>query len=171
MQKILSKIKSPVMLRTRKAWVCKGQKNGKRMLWSRFNLEGNKTFFIVLVRFGNNSKMYVSTSTALLKWQWLKKSGIKHGGQPVLVQPRRILRKSLLPISVMTKGSNPLSLLQNQDVGFGPGCLKTGCPLISVLQSFQQLYGWNQFEKLVKMIYSMSFSEQNQPICHSSWGW
>ena len=52
-----------VILHTRKAWVSKGQKNGKRMLWSRFNLEGNKTFFIVLVRFGNNSKMYVSTST------------------------------------------------------------------------------------------------------------
>ena len=46
-----------VMLHTRKAWVSKGQKNGKRMLWSRFNLEGNKTFFIVLVRFGNNSKI------------------------------------------------------------------------------------------------------------------
>ena len=52
----------------------------------------------------------------------------------------------------------------------GPRCLKSGCPLISAMGSFQELHGWNQHGKPVKMICSMSFSEQNQPICHSSWG-
>ena len=52
----------------------------------------------------------------------------------------------------------------------GLGCPKTGCPLILPMGSFQELHSWNQHEKPRKMIYSMPLSEQNQLICHSSWG-
>ena len=54
--------------------------------------------------------------------------------------------------------------------GLGPGCPKTGCPLFSALLSIQELHGWNQLEKLVKMVYSMTFSHKNWLHWRSSWG-
>ena len=88
-------------------------------------------------------------------------------GQPVLGHPR--------PSPPACFGSNERGferlLLPKQAGGLGPGCPKTGCPLIAAMGSFQKLHGWNQHEKPVKMIYNMSYSEQNQLICRSRWGW
>ena len=81
------------------------------------------------------------------------------------------LGQAFLPVLAVTKeDSNPL-LHPKQEGGLGPECSKTGCPLFSALLSFQQLHGWNQLEKLVKMVYSMAFSVENWPICCSGWGW
>ena len=45
--------------------------------------------------------------------------------------------QALLPVSAITKGSNPLSLLQKQ--AKGPGCPKTGCSLFLALLSFHMV--------------------------------
>ena len=49
-------------------------------------------------------------------------------------------------------GLNPLSLLPKQAEGLGPGYPQTGCPMFLALQSFQQLHGLNQLEKLLKIV-------------------
>ena len=44
--------------------------------------------------------------------------------------------QAFLPVSTVTKGSNPLLLLPKQVEGLGPWCYKTGCPLIAAMGSF-----------------------------------
>ena len=46
------------------------------------------------------------------------------------------LGQALPPVSAVTKGSNPLSLLPKQAGGLGQGCSRTGCPLIAAMGSF-----------------------------------
>ena len=76
-------------------------------------------------------------------------------------QSQGTLGQALLPVSAVTKGSNPLSLLPKQAEGFGPECPKTGCPLISAFLSFHELHGCIQLEKLIKIVYNMTFSHKN----------
>ena len=87
------------------------------------------------------------------------------------IQSEGTLGQSPLSVSAVTKEDSNPSLLPKQEGGLGPECSKTGCPLFSALLSFQQLHGWNQLEKFIKMVYSMAFSVENWPICCSSWGW
>ena len=51
------------------------------------------------------------------------------------------LGQALPPVSAVMKSAHPLSLSQKQEERLGPGCPKTGCPLILALLSFQQLHG------------------------------
>jgi len=87
-------------------------------------------------------------------------------GQPVLCHPGS--SPSAYSRSI-DKGIEPL-LLPKQAEGLSPGCPETGCSLIGAMGLLQELYGWNQLEKLVKMIQNMFLSEQSQLICRSSWG-
>ena len=74
-------------------------------------------------------------------------------------------RPRLSPCFGSNKGFKSSSLLPKQAGGLGPWCPKSGCPLFSAMGSFQELHGWNQHEKPIKMIYNMSLPEPNQLIC------
>ena len=85
-------------------------------------------------------------------------------------QSRGTMGQALLPLSAVTNGSNPLKLKPKQARGLGPGCPKTGCPLILAMESFWELHGCNQHEEPVKFIHKIFLSDQNQLICRSRWG-
>ena len=55
-------------------------------------------------------------------------------------QSKSTMGQALLPVSAVTKGSNPLSLLPKLAGGLGPGCPKTGWPLIAAMGSFKKLH-------------------------------
>ena len=54
---------------------------------------------------------------------------------------------------------------QKQVGGVGSGCNKTYRPLFLSKGSFLGLHGWNQLEKLVKMVYNMTYLHKNWLIC------
>ena len=62
----------------------------------------------------------------------LNDSKAENRGQPVLVHPG----SSLLSVLAVTREDSNPSLLPKQVEGLGPGCLKTGCPLIAAMKSF-----------------------------------
>ena len=64
--------------------------------------------------------------------------------------------QALPPVSAVTNGSNPLSLLPKQAEGLGPCCPKTVCPSNSPSGSFQKLHIPILHEKSEKMIYNIA---------------
>ena len=64
--------------------------------------------------------------------------------------------QALPPVSAVTNGSNPLSLLPKQAEGLGPCCPKTVCPSNSPSGSFQKLHIPILHEKSEKMIYDIA---------------
>ena len=64
--------------------------------------------------------------------------------------------QALPPVSAVTNGSNPLSLLPKQAGGLGPCCPKTVCPSNSPSESFQKLHISILHEKLRESMYIKS---------------